>query len=201
MTTTGEGSHTSGLATTNIIHPGEDDMNMNIDDPEDHRELNTTIKNYIMAEFVAVPPDFDCISHLSMREHIGMFSIKRVNIDQVKVISDAVANSPVFGTMNNATLDPYSCFFYLQLLGELNLILKKIDNPLRRSQEEYKKFAERWRNNRRTYVRGQDIERISFLIVNIVPLMDQNIIGEALGTLDELKKHQDEINNNKFKVD
>lgn len=176
-------------------------MNMNIDDPEDHRELNTFVKNYVMAEFVAVPPDFDCVSHLTMREQVGMFSIKHVNMDQVKVISGAVASSPVFSTMNNATLDPYSCFFYLQLLGELNLVLKKIDNPLRRSQEEYKKFAERWRNNRRTYVRGQDIERISFLIVNIVPLMGQNIIDEAWGALDELKKYQDEINNNNFKVD
>lgn len=176
-------------------------MNMNYDDPEDHRELNTFVKNYVMAEFVAVPSDFNCQSHLSMREQVGMFSMKRVNIDQVKVISDAVANSPVFSTMNNATLDPYSCFFYLQLLKELNLVLTKIDNPLRRSQEEYKKFAERWRNNRQTYVRGQDVERISFLIINIFPMMGQNIIGEALDAANELRKYQDEINNNNYKFD
>jgi hypothetical protein len=201
MTTTGEDSRTSGLATTNIIHPGENDMNMNIDDPEDHRELNTTIKNYVMAEFVAVPPDFDCQSHLTMREQVGIFNIKDVNLRHVQTISNAVANSPVFSTLNNALLDPSSCFFFLQLLDELNLILKKIDNPLRRTQEKYKIFAKRWQNDRLTYVRGQEVQKISFLIVNVVPLMSQNIIDEAWGALDDLKKYQDEINNNNFKVD
>ncbi len=176
-------------------------MNMNIDDSEDHRELNTTVKNYVMAEFVAVPPDFDCKSHLTMREQVGIFKIKDVNLTQVQIISDAVANSPVFSTLNNALLDPSSCFFFLQLLDELNLILKKIDNPLRRSQDQYKEFAKRWQNGNHTYVRGQDVERISFLIVNIVPLMGQNIVDEALGALSELKKYQDEINNNNYKFD
>ena len=176
-------------------------MNMNLDDPHDHRELNTHVKNYVMAEFVAVPPDFDCISHLSMREHIGMFAIKDVDTTQVKIISDAVASSPVFSTMNNATLSPRSCFFFLQLLGELNLILKKIDNPLRRSQEAYKQFAKRWEDNHRTYVRGQDVDRISLLIVNIVPLLNQDIIDEAWESILELNQFQKELNESNYKFD
>jgi len=174
---------------------------MNLDDPNDHRELNTRVKNYVMAEFVAVPPDFDCMSHLSMREHIGMFAIKDVDTTQVKIISDAVASSPVFSTMNNATLNPRSCFFFLQLLGELNLILKGIDNPLRRSQEEYKQFAKRWEANRTTYVRGQDVDRISFIIVNIVPLLSQKIIDEAWESILELNQFQKEINETNYKFD
>jgi len=176
-------------------------MNMNIDNPDDHRELNTRLKNYVMAEFVAVPPDFDYRSHLTMREQIGIFNIKDVNLSQVDIISSAVANSAVFSTLNNALLEPKSCFFFLQLLSELNLILKKIDNPVRRNQDQYEAIAKRWNDGRYTYVRGQEVERISFLIVNIVPLMGQNIIDEALGALNELKKYQDEINNNNYKFD
>jgi hypothetical protein len=198
---TGADFQQSELATTNLIHPGEDDMNMNLDDPHDHRELNTHIKNYVMAEFVAVPPDFDFKSHLTMREQVGMFKIKDVNLKQVKIISDAVAHSPVFSTLNNALLDPKSCFFFLQLMAELNLVLKKIDNPLRRSQEQYKEFAKRWQSDHNTYVRGQDVERISFLIINVVPLLDQTIIDEAWESLTELKKYQDEINNTNYKFD
>ena len=174
---------------------------MNLDESNDHRELNTHVKNYVMAEFVAVPPDFDFKSHLTMREQVGMFKIKDVNLSQVKIISDAVANSPVFSTLNNALLHPTSCFFFLQLMTELNLVLKGIDNPLRRSQEQYKGFAKRWEKDHRTYVRGQDIERISFLIINIVPLLDQTIINEAWESLRELKKYQNEINNTNYKFD
>ncbi|MHA1816166.1 MAG: hypothetical protein ACTSX1_09190 [Candidatus Heimdallarchaeaceae archaeon] len=206
-TTTGEDSSSSGLVAirsphnSNLLHPREDDHNMNLDDPSDHRELNVRVQNYVMAEFVAVPSDFDVISHLSMREHVGLFPIKHVDTAQVKVISDAVANSPVFSTMNNAIIDPFSCFFFLQLMGELNLILKKIDNPLRRSQEEYQKFAERWKRNRLTYVRGQDVDRMSFLIVNIVPLLNQTIIDEAWESIIDLNKYQKEIDETNYKFD
>jgi len=189
------------LHNTNLLHPGEDDMNMNLDDPHDHRELNTTIKNYVMAEFVAVPPDFDCKSYLTMREQVGIFNIKDVNLSQVQIIADSVANSPVFSSLNNALMDPKSCFFFLQLLGELNLILKEVDNPLRRSQEQYKQFAKRWEDDRHTYVRGQEVQRISFLIVNIVPLMSQSVIDEAWKSLEDLQVYQNEINSLNTKFD
>lgn len=176
-------------------------MNMNLDDPTDRRELNTNIKNYIMAEFVAVPPDFDIKSHLSMRERVGIFNIKDVNMKHVNLISEAVTHSPIFSTLNNATLHPRSCFFFLQLLWELGLVLKSIDNPLRRGQEEYKDFAKRWEDDMRTFVRGQEVEKISFMIVNIVPLLDQNVINEAWDALNDLKRFQEEVNNTNYKFD
>ncbi len=176
-------------------------MNMNLDDDGDARELNTLVQNYIMAEFVVVPPDFDYKSHLNMREQVGMFSIEEVDLTQIGIISSAVANSAVFSTMNNATLHPKSCFFFLQLLGEVGLVLNKIDNPFRRSQQEYEAFAKRWDDSHRGYVRGQEFERISFLIVNIVPLLDQNIINEAWEALGELKKYQDGINKTNYNFD
>ncbi len=176
-------------------------MNMNLDDPDDHRELNTHVHNYVMAEFVAVPPGFDFKSHLTMREQIGIFKVKDINLSQVGIISDAVANSAVFSTMNNAELNPRSCLFFLQLLGELSLILKGIDNPLRRTQEQYIQFAKRWEDNRRTYIRGQEVDRISFLIVNVVPLLNQTTIDEAWTAIEELQTYQNEINKETTKFD
>lgn len=176
-------------------------MSMNIDDAVDHRQLNMSIKNYVMAEFVAVPQDFDVHSHLTMREQVGIFNVKDINLNQVEIISSAVANSPVFSTMNNAVLNPKSCFFFLQLMSELNLILKKIDNPLRRSQDEYKRWIKEWDDDHHNYVRGQDVLRISFLIVNIVPLMSQTIIDEAWTALEEMQKYQNEINQSNPKFD
>lgn len=174
---------------------------MNEETPDNHRALNLRIKNYVMAEFVAVPSDFELKSHLSMREHVGLFEVKDIDIEKVDILSQAIANSAVFSTLNNALLPPDICFFYLQLLSELNLILKKIDNPLRRSQEEYKEFAKRWHQDRRNFFRGQEVERMSFLIVNVCHLFNQNIIDEAWKALIEVKKYQKEINEMNFKLD
>jgi hypothetical protein len=176
-------------------------MNMNLDDPHDHQELNLTIENYVMAEFVAVPPDFDIKSHLTMREQVGLFKVEEIDLNQLEIISSAVANSPVFSTMNNATLNPKSCFFFLQLMTELNLVLKKIDNPIRRAQGDYEWWVKQWTNQDFNYVRGQDVKRMSFLIVNVVPLMSQSIIDEAWTALEELQKYQTEINKSNPKFD
>jgi hypothetical protein len=168
---------------------------------EDNHELNFRMKNYVMAEFVAVPADFDCKSHLSMREHVGIFPVKDANLTQVGIISTAVTNSAVFTSMNNPSIHPKSCFFFLQLMSELNLILKRIDNPLRRTQDQYKEFAKRWQDDRNNYVRGQEVERISFLIVNIVPLLNQNIIDEAWDAILDLNKFQKEIDEINYNFD
>lgn len=173
---------------------------MNIDNPDNYRELNTHVENYVMAEFVAVPPSFNIESHLSMREQVGIFSIKDINLKQVKIISDAVTHSSVFSSMNNAILHPKSCMFFLQLLNELNLVLNKVDNPLRRSREEYIKFAEHWEDNRQNYIRGQHVDRISFVIVNVVHFLNQSIIDEAWKAIQELEIYQKEINETTFKV-
>ena len=72
---------------------------------------------------------------------------------------------------------------------------------LRLKRDRNIQFAKRWKDDNRTFVRGQEIERISFLIINVVPLLDQTIIDEAWESLTELKKYQDEINNTNCKFD
>ena len=176
---------------------------MNLDDADDRRRLNTTVTNYTVAEFVAVPADFKIESHLHFREKFGIFEIEDVHLKQVGIISDVVKNSAVFASMNNALLDPKCCMFFLYILTELGLILSKVDNPIRRSNEDtYIQFAKRWAKDRFTYVRGQEIMRINFLIVNIVHLLSEEIIGEAMKAIKNVQKYQIEVNKAKqFNLD
>lgn len=177
-------------------YPGEDVMNMNMDDADDHRELNTVVENYVMAEFVAVPPDFDITSHLTMREQVGIYEVKNMNLTQANIFIDGIKHSAVFNTMNNALINPNICFFVLQLFQELGLVLKTIDNPMRRAmnQEEYKQWSTRWETGRHNYVRGQEVLRISFLIINVVHLFQDKIYEEAIKAMNEVQKYQTEIN-------
>ena len=178
-------------------------MNMNLDDPNDHRELNTVVENYVMAEFVAIPPDFDIKSHLSMREQVGIFEVKNMDVEKAIVFSNAIRGSAVFNTMNNALINPNICFFVLQLFQELGLILKTIDNPMRRSmnKEEYKEWSKRWETGRYNYVRGQEVLRISFLIVNVVHMLNDTVYEEAVKAMEKTQKLQKEINSMTYNLD
>jgi hypothetical protein len=200
--TTGAGKSTSGSANINLM-PSGGAMNMNQDDPYDHRELNTVVQNYVMAEFVAVPPDFDLHSHLSMREHVGIYAVKNMDLDKAIVFIDSIKNAPVFNSMNNAMIDPNICFFVLQLFQELGLILKTIDNPMRRSmnKDEYIEWAKRWETGRHNYVRGQEVLRISFLIVNVVHLFQEKVYEEAIKAMEEVVAYQQEIDSMNYNLD
>jgi hypothetical protein len=83
------------------------------------------------------------------------------------------------------------------------LILSKVDNPIRRhNQDTYLQFAKRWADDQLTFVRGQEVMRISFLVVNIVHLLSEEIIGEATKAIQNVQKYQIEINNDKqFNLD
>jgi len=159
----------------------------------------STIDNYVLAEFVAIPPDFDIQSHLSMREHIGLFELKDINLKQLSIISDGVANSALFSSMNNPNINSNTCLFFLQLISELNLIIKNIYNPLRRSNIEYKQLSKRYENDKSGYIQEQ--HAISFLIINIVPLLNNKIIDESWDAMNDIYKFQIEVNKNEFKID
>lgn len=177
---------------------------MELDKTRDYRQ-STRIENYIIAEFVAVPPDFKIESHLHLRENFGIFEIEDIHLKQIGIISDVVKNSAVFSSMNNAILDPKCCMFFLYILTELGLILSKVDNPIRRSnQDTYIQFAKRWEkeNSRFNYVRGQQVMRISFLIINVVHLLTEEIVGQAMEAVKNVQKYQTDINKDKqFKLD
>lgn len=193
MKMTGEDCHTSQLATTNIK---ESKYQVNLDAPSDYSELNISVTNYVVAEFVVVPSDFDLHSHLSMREQVGLFKVKEFDLAKALIITDAIKSAPVFNTMNNANLHPKYCFFLLQLFSELNLIVKSIDNPFRRYIDDkiYLEFARSWNNERQMHnIRGQDVSRISFVFINLFHIFHESVYSEALKAVEEVQRYQKEI--------
>jgi hypothetical protein len=168
---------------------------MNIKTADTHREASIRVQNYVMAEFVAIPPTFNLRNHLTMREHVGMFEVKDMNLKQAEVFTDSIKSSAVFSSMNNALIHPNICFFVLQLFQDLGLVLNSIDNPMRRGQssETYKDWSTRWEQDRNNYVRGQDVMRMSFLIVNVVHMLNEEVYAEALKVIENIEKLQSDI--------
>lgn len=166
---------------------------MNIDDPNDHRDLNIELNNYLVTEVVAVPPNFDIHSYLSMREQIGMFKTDKVNLKQIEIISLGVTCSPIFSSMNNPVINAYSVGYFLYILDELGLIIKSHHSPLRKtySGKSYLEFCKNWQNERYQYIRGQEVKRMSFVIINIVQLLQKHIIDEAEKALKDIENYQD----------
>lgn len=167
--------------------------NMNDDDPEDHRELNTRVNEYFMVEVVAVPPNFEITNHLKMREAAGIFDHEKVNLRQLVTISMAVRATPIFSALNNPLLDPHSCMYFLHIMAQLGLIINSVDNPIKRNREEYEVFLKRWKEGRLIYIRGQDVLRMNFIVINLVPLYQQNVMDEAVKAVESVLKHTDVV--------
>lgn len=167
---------------------------MNQDNPRDHRQLNISIENYLVTEVVAVPLDFDIKNYLSMREQIGMFPTDEVNFRQLEVISMGVTFSSVFSSMNNPIINPYSVGYFLHILDEIGLIIKSQHNTIRKtySGKSYLEFCKHWKNEEFQYIRGQEVKRISFVIVNVVQLLQKNIIKEVKKALEDVITYQTE---------
>ena len=162
--------------------------------PQDHRQLNIEVSNYLVTEVVAVPLDFSIQNYLSMREQMGMFQAEKVDSKQLEIISMGVTFSPIFSTMNNPVINPYSVGYFLHILDEIGLIIKSQHNSIRKtySGKSYLEFCKHWDNEHYQYVRGQEVKRISFVIVNIVQLLQKDVIKEARKALAEVVKYQTE---------
>ena len=191
METSSETSHIS--ESTNI----EKEVNMNLDNENDYRELSTYVKDYFLVEFVAIPPDFDIGSFLTLREHVGLFENDQVQLNLIKKIVEGVKYSPVTSLLNNALLTPITGMFLLSVLDELGLIVKAIPNPIRRSQESYKDFIKRYysrhKENYPVFIRGQDVKRVNLIIINLFQILDQHIIDSTVKIATEIQKHQLEV--------
>lgn len=175
----------------------------NEDHPEEYRELSTRIDNYFTVEFVAIPPDFDISNYLSLREQVGIFGdSKNVNLNQVRKIADGVKHSPVFSILNNALLSIESCLYFLYVINELGLVVKSIPNPVRKSASDYKDFLT-WYNQadgHYMHINGQDVKRINIVIINIFPLLTQNVIEESMNIATKMQEYQQEVDSNLKRV-
>ena len=189
------GKHSKKLPPVAPSHSRENKRgNMNLDDPQDHRQLNISVENYLITEVVAVPLDFSIQNYLSMREQMGMFQADKVDSKQLEIISMGVTFSPIFATMNNPVINPYSVGYFLHILDEIGLIIKSHHNPIRKtySGKSYLEFCKDWNNEHYQFIRGQEVKRISFVIVNLVQLLQKDVIKEARKALEEVVKYQTE---------
>ena len=166
---------------------------------------DTYVDNYVMAEFVLVPPNFSTETHVRMREKFGVFDIKEINQSSVKLVVNSIKNSAVFATMNNFRLDPRVCFFVMQMFKDLGLIINKLDNPFRKdlSSTIYEQVIEHWNQNGSDggYLRSQRINRISFIFINLYYLLNDEIYGESMEAYKRVQLLQNEIDETVYDLD
>ena len=167
--------------------------NMNMDDPVDYRQANLLVNDYFIIEVVSVPPEFDISNHLKMREAAGIFEHENVDLKQLTIISEVVRCSAIFSALNNPVINPHTCMYFLHIMEELKLIIKSIDNPIKRNREEYMTFLKKWKQDSHTYVRGQDVLRLNFVIINLVPLYQQQVMDEAVEAVNSILKHTADV--------
>ena len=160
-------------------------------DEENLDMQNERVKNYVTLEFVAIPPDFDIMNYLSLREQAGVFKTKRVNLKDLQVIAEGVKASPVFAMLNNIRIEPATCLYFLKVIHELDLVLKTLYNPMRDHIDQFlEQFDEQ---SGSVYIRGQRAETVNFVIVNMFPMMNDDVINEAMQIATKLQAYQVEV--------
>jgi hypothetical protein len=158
---------------------------------ESNEEIQS-FNDYVLAEVVAIPEDFKLENHLKMRERMGIFKSSMVNIKHLNLISESVKYSPFFIVLNNQNISIHSCMYYLHIVNELGLVLKSVDNPIRKSTT-YENYVSRLKQDDFQILRGIEFKRIHFIIVNVVPLLQQNVIQEASQAIANIQQYQKEI--------
>lgn len=166
--------------------------NMNEDRPQDGLTLSA-IKEYLMIEAVAVPPNFQIENHLKMREAAGIFENEHVNLKQLALISEGVKASPIFASLNNPLIEPHTCMYFLHIMQELGLVVTKVDNPVKRNRQEYESFLNSWGKQQVNYVRGQDVYRMNFIVINLYQLYQQDIMDEVVEAINQVVEHTEDV--------
>lgn len=169
-----------------------------LSDDEKNKEMmlskqNRYVENYMTVEFVAIPPDFDIMNFLSLREQSGIFNFKNINLKQLKIISEGVKASPVFSILNNVRIDPITCLYFLKVINELGLVLKSIYNPIRKNIDYILNQLDDQDKHQTINIKRQNVKRVNFTIINLFPLMNEDVIGESLEIAKNLQKYQQEV--------
>jgi len=170
-------------------HVTEDPDRMTQDD-WDIAHQNESVENYMTLEFVAIPPDFDIMNYLSLREQAGIFSTKNINLKHLQIIAEGVKASPVFSMLNNIRIKPVTCMYFLKIIHELDLVLKTLYNPMRNQMDRY---LEGFEERGSAYIKGQHAKTVNFTIVNIFPLMNEEVISEAMTIAGQVQEYQTEV--------
>ena len=146
----------------------------------------------LILEYVAIPPGFDIISHLKMREKCGIFDNKKIDLKHLQIISDAVSVSPVFSILNNIKISISSCLFFLIVINELDLVIKNIHNPLRKSYENLLKNIRHEFDVSILQTLNCHMNTVfNFVIINLACVYNDDTINEVISKCNELYKEQE----------
>ena len=147
----------------------------------------------LILEYVAIPPGFDILNHLKMREQVGIFENKKIQLKHLEIISSAVSVSPVFSILNNIKISIPSCLFFLIVMNELDLVIKNIHNPLRKS---YQNLIKNSRDEYDVYILNSlnchKDTVFNFVIINLACVYNDNTINEVIDKCNRIYKEQQE---------
>jgi len=166
-----------------------------IENPHGGDNVDRMIENYFILEVAAIPPNFELHQYLSMRESVGIFENKGINLKEVNIIIEGIKHSPVFAVMNNPRISLSSCVFVLQLLHELNLVIESIPNPLKRSG--YKDFLKYHDPDSKSpiWFDSQGAKTLNFVIINMFHMMSEDIYKDVVGKSDAMEVYQKKLEN------
>jgi len=142
---------------------------------------------YTFTEIVAVPEGFEIESYLKMRERLGIFPKKEIKVSELKTISEAVKYTPILSFLNNVNISVFSCVYYLSILTELGLSLtvnKSVD---------YEYIIQNWKEYEYQYLRTAQAKVLNIVIVNIVPLVQDEVIDSAKEAIKKITNFQNEL--------
>jgi len=159
------------------------------DQPTDQLQNNFTI-----LEVVAIPANFDISSFLSLREQHGMSRYDGLDLEQVKFLAESAKNSPILALFDNK-LRSGSVLYLLSILEELNLVVKSIHNPIRKTYQQYENFLD---YNLR--MAPEDRYSLNIILINIFLFVGDEIIKESLEIAMNLQKYQVELNKSLGKI-
>ena len=144
----------------------------------------------VIIEFLAVPSTFDIEYYLSMRESVGYFENKEINLDNVKFISDAIKSTPFFTLTRAPELTIASCLFCLEIFRELGLTLESISD-----QHMDSKF--RGQNYKRLlhldYKEGKKQHPFCIIVVNLYKFVEEGLLEPIITRLVDIEDRKEEV--------
>jgi hypothetical protein len=139
-------------------------------------------ETYCAVELVAIPPNFDIKSHLTMREQAGIFEYTNVSIKHLEGISMGVQNTPVFTLLNNPNVALQSMIYFLYILDQLGFIIRGIGSGFHMAMHgNYEQLLRSYERARGTvYIQNHRADTINFAIINMIQILNNETIEKAI---------------------
>ncbi len=153
------------------------------------RDYNAWGEQRVIIECVALPPELDLNTFLSIPESVGRFPDSRMNKKQIFLIGTSIQSSPIF-TLTNAKPSVFiSCITFLKILQELDLTVQGISN-VKSSNIKYDDFI----SSLDPLTKDDELfSEIVVVVINLFPLISENIMEGALGSILKLEEFQTEV--------